>query len=157
NRGLSESRKRAQGSILSAQVQGDDRSVLKELSPKEPGTEPLAEALRACRRHLGFAFGFSALVNVLYLAPTLYMMQVYDRVVRAGGLLTLAFVTVVVGLALATLASLDHVRSRILLRAGLRLDRMLAGPVLERVIGSREGGPRVGQAMRDFDTFRSVL
>ncbi|MBC6983148.1 hypothetical protein H8B08_15495, partial [Caulobacter sp. 17J80-11] len=45
----------------------------------KPVPEPLKAALRAVRRHLASAFGFSALVNILYLAPTLYMMQVYDR------------------------------------------------------------------------------
>ena len=131
--------------------------MLQALFPKKPGTEPLAEAIRACRAHLLFAFGFSALVNVLYLAPTLYMMQVYDRVVPTGGIMTLLFVTVVVVFALGTLAALDHIRSRILVRAGLRLDRLLAGTVLNRVIGSRESGTKVAQAMRDFDTFRQGL
>jgi len=83
--------------------------VLQALFPTKPGTEPLAAALKACRGHLLFAFGFSALVNVLYLAPTLYMMQVYDRVVPTGGILTLLFVTVVVVFALVTLAALDHI------------------------------------------------
>lgn len=131
--------------------------MLKALIPTKPGTEPLAQALRACRWHLLFAFGFSALVNILYLAPTLYMMQVYDRVVPTGGLLTLAFVTAVVAFALATLAMLDHIRARILIRAGLRLDRLLAGAVLSRVIGSKEGGSRVAQAMREFDQVRATL
>ena len=131
--------------------------MLKALFPKKPGTEPLAQAMEACRWHLALAFGFSALVNILYLAPTLYMMQVYDRVVPTGGLLTLVFVTIVVAFALATLAFLDHIRSRILIRAGLRLDRQLAGAVLSRVIGSKEGGARVSQAMREFDQFRQTL
>lgn len=131
--------------------------MFQALFPTKPGTEPLAEAMKACRGHLLFAFGFSALVNVLYLAPTLYMMQVYDRVVPTGGILTLLFVTVVVFFALATLAALDHIRARILIRAGLRLDRLLAGAVMNRVIGSKESGAKVTQAMRDFDTFRTAL
>jgi len=113
--------------------------------------------MKACGGHLLFAFGFSALVNVLYLAPTLYMMQVYDRVVPTGGILTLLFVTVVVVFALATLAALDHIRARILIRAGLRMDRLLAGAVLNRVIGSKDSGTKVAQAMRDFDVFRQGL
>lgn len=59
--------------------------MLKNLLPSKPGTEPLAEALRACKTHFLWAFVFSALVNLLYLTPTLYMMQVYDRVVPTGG------------------------------------------------------------------------
>lgn len=126
----------------------------------KPVPAPLKEALRACRRHLAFAFGFSALVNLLYLAPTLYMMQVYDRVIPTGGILTLVFVTVVIVFALATLAALDYIRSRLLVRAGLRLDRLLAGQVLTRLTAQLKAGPgslRVSQAMREFDSFRQVM
>ncbi|MBW8858755.1 MAG: hypothetical protein JF570_03220, partial [Caulobacter sp.] len=58
--------------------------------------EPLATALRTCRRHVLIAAGFSALVNILYLAPTLYMLQIYDRLIPTSGILTLAFLTVAV-------------------------------------------------------------
>ena len=34
----------------------------------------LAEALQDCRPHFMAAAGFSLLINVLYLAPTLYML-----------------------------------------------------------------------------------
>jgi ATP-binding cassette subfamily C protein len=77
--------------------------VLKNLLPSKPGTEPLAEALKACRTHFIWAFVFSALVNLLYLTPTLYMMQVYDRVVPTGGLTTLVLITAVAVFALAAL------------------------------------------------------
>ncbi len=122
--------------------------------------EPLGAALRACKRHFQSAFFFSALVNVLYLAPTLYMLQVYDRVMSTGGVMTLIFITIVVVLALGTLTLLDNVRSRLLVRAGLRIDRLLAGEVLGRLISRARAGPgapRVGQAMREFDTFRQTL
>lgn len=122
--------------------------------------EPLGGALRACGRHFAWAFLFSALVNILYLAPTLYMLQVYDRVMATGGVMTLLFITVVVLVALFTLAALDGMRSRLLVRAGLRLDRMLAGEVLGRLISRAKAGaraPRVGQAMREFDNFRQTL
>ncbi|NEX94524.1 type I secretion system permease/ATPase [Caulobacter sp. 17J65-9] len=119
----------------------------------------MAGALRACKRHLLTAGVFSALVNVLYLAPTLYMMQVYDRVIPTGGEMTLVFLTVVIVFALGTLAGLDAMRSRLLIRAGLRLDRLLAGEVLGRVMARRmgPGAPRAGQAMRDLDACRQVL
>ena len=46
--------------------------------------ESLADALRQCRQHFVAAAAFSLLINILYLAPTLYMLQVYDRVVPTG-------------------------------------------------------------------------
>jgi len=130
--------------------------VLKNLLPSKPGTEPLAEAIRACRVHFLWAAIFSAAVNLLYLTPTLYMMQVYDRVVPTGGLTTLVLVTVVALLALAALASLDWLRGRLMLRAGLRLDRLLSGKVLARVVDLQARAPNT-QALREFDNVRGAI
>ena len=109
--------------------------MLKLTSVDDKGAEPLAEALRACRTHFVWAAVFSALVNILYLTPTLYMMQVYDRVVPTGGLTTLVLISVAAVFALASLGLLDWLRQRLLLRAGLRLDRMLSPRILSRALG----------------------
>ncbi len=130
--------------------------VFKNLLPSKPGTEPLAEALKACRTHFVWAAVFSALVNLLYLTPTLYMMQVYDRVVPTGGLTTLVLVTVVALFALAALSGLDWLRGRLMLRAGLRLDRMLSGKVLSRVMDLQSKTPNT-HALREFDNVRGAI
>ncbi|MGV9006827.1 MAG: type I secretion system permease/ATPase [Brevundimonas sp.] len=130
--------------------------MFKNLLPSRPGTEPLADALVACRSHFIWAAVFSALVNLLYLTPTLYMLQVYDRVVPTGGLTTLVLITGVAVFALATLAGLDWLRARLLLRAGLRLDRLLAGKVLARVVDLQTKAPNT-QALREFDQVRGAL
>lgn len=130
--------------------------MLKNLLPSKPGTEPLAEALKACKTHFIWAFVFSALVNLLYLTPTLYMMQVYDRVVPTGGLTTLVLVTGVAVFALAALAGLDWLRGRLMLRAGLRLDRLLSGKVLSRVVDLQARSPNT-QALREFDHVRGAI
>ncbi|MEH0194948.1 type I secretion system permease/ATPase [Caulobacter sp. CCNWLY153] len=115
---------------------------------------PLADVLRACRTHFVATAIFSALLNLLYLAPTLFMLQVYDRVVPTSGHLTLLYLTVVVAFALGTLAALDLVRARLMTLAGLRLDRLLAPVILRRLIASRAGS---AQGMRDFDLLRQAL
>lgn len=130
--------------------------MLKHLLPSKPGTEPLADALKACRPHFVWAAVFSALVNLLYLTPTLYMMQVYDRVVPTGGLMTLVLVTAVAVFALAALAALDWLRGRLMLRAGLRLDRLLSGKVLARVVDLQAKSPNT-QALREFDHVRGAI
>ncbi|MDG2527252.1 type I secretion system permease/ATPase [Caulobacter endophyticus] len=117
---------------------------------------PLVAALRACRPHLLAAGAFSALINILFLAPTLYMMQVYDRVVPTEGRLTLLYLTLVVAFALAVLAILDAVRSRLLVLASLRLDRLMAGGVLQRLMSAAIPGASQ-QGMRDFDLVRQTL
>ena len=129
---------------------------MKHLLPSKAGTEPLVQALEASRVHFVWAAVFSALVNLLYLTPTLYMMQVYDRVVPTGGLLTLALISGVAVFALAALGTLDWLRGRLMLRAGLRLDRMLAGTILARVVDLQARSPNT-QALREFDHIRGAI
>lgn len=114
------------------------------------------DALRQCRRHLAAAAGFSALVNLLYIAPTLYMLQVYDRVVPTQGVQTLLFLTAVLLFALATLSLLDRVRSRLLVRAGVQLDTALSPLILDATLG-RPDLPGARVALREFDTMRGTL
>ena len=117
--------------------------------------EILAEAVRACRPHFVAAAAFSLFINLLFLAPALYMLQVYDRVVATGGKATLFYITVALAIALLTLSALDAIRNRLLIRAGLRLDALLAPQILKRTMGANSKGGI--QAMRDFDTVRQTI
>jgi PrtD family type I secretion system ABC transporter len=130
--------------------------VFNSLIPTQPGTAPLVEAIKACRPHLVWAAIFSALVNLLYLTPTLYMMQVYDRVVPTGGLPTLWLVSAIAVFALGTLALLDWLRTRLLVRAGLRLDRLLVSRLLGRVVDLQVQSPG-SQVLREFDHVRTAV
>ena len=115
----------------------------------------LVEALRDCRRHFYAAAIFSLLINLLYLAPTLYMLQVYDRVVPTAGKTTLLFVTLALALALGTLAVLDMIRNRLLVRASQRLDALIAPRILSQMMAADSAV--AAQAMRDFDSVRSAM
>ena len=114
----------------------------------------MADALQACRPHFVAAAVFSALLNVLYLAPAIYMLQVYDRVLTTGGKMTLMFVTLALIVALVTLAALDAIRGRLLVRASARLDSILAPQIMQLMLS--RGGRENVQAMRDFDTIRQA-
>lgn len=124
-----------------------------------PPTDILAAALRSCRRHFIAVAAFSALLNLLFLVPMLYMLQVYDRVIPTRGNLTLFFLTLVLLFGLTTLALLDFVRSRLLVRASIRLDRQLAGVLLDTSLARRDRtfDALARQAMREFDTLRQAL
>lgn len=117
---------------------------------------PMREAVAACRRHWIAAAGFSALVNLLYIAPTLYMLQVYDRVVPTRGVQTLVFLTLVLLFALGCLALLDRIRARLLTRAGVVLNAVLAPAVLDAAIG-RPDLPVARSAARELDALRAAL
>lgn len=122
--------------------------------------KPLKAALAACREHIILAIILSALVNILYLAPTLYMMQVYDRVVPTSGTATLIWITVFVGIALAALAMLDWIRVKVMVRASLRLERTLSTSILNHMLSGQVATSvdvRARQAMREFDVVRAVI
>jgi ATP-binding cassette subfamily C protein len=124
-----------------------------------PPSELVASALQACRRHFVAVAAFSALLNLLFLVPMLYMLQIYDRVIPTQGRVTLVFLTIVLLFGLATLALLDFVRSRLLVRASIRLDRQLAGVLLDTSLARRDRtfDAVARQAMREFDTLRQAL
>jgi ATP-binding cassette, subfamily C, bacterial len=117
-----------------------------------------ARLVRPCGPHLGTAAVFSLAINLLYLAGPLYMLQVYDRVVPSGSGLTLVMLTLALLLAYLALAGLDAVRSRVLTRAAVRLDRRIAPEIMAAIIERQAaaGGAR-SQLLRDFDNLRQFL
>lgn len=117
---------------------------------------PMRRVLGTCREYLLAAALFSALVNLLYIAPTLYMLQVYDRVVPTQGYQTLVFLTLVLLFALASLSLLDRFRVQLLVRAGVKFDALLAPSILDAAI-RRSDVAEARQAMREFDGLRAVM
>ncbi|MEH3106964.1 MAG: type I secretion system permease/ATPase [Sphingomonas fennica] len=119
---------------------------------------PLRAALRACRTHFIYAGLFSGLINLLYLAPSIFMLQVYDRVVPTRGFATLLVLMLILAVSLIVFALLDAVRMRLLLRASVRLERMAAPNILHRILGTNGASPlQRTEAMRNFDKLRGTL
>ena len=115
-------------------------------------------AIANCLPHLGWAAIFSAFINLLYLAPTLYMLQVYDRVIPTGGSATLLLISLAGAVSLITLAALEWIRSRLLVRCGARLDRQIAKLVLAAVLERPElSRLQRLQATRKYDAFRNAV
>lgn len=122
-------------------------------------TSEIARAFRACRAALVAAIVFSFFINLLMLVAPVYMLQVYDRVLSSQSVETLIMLTLVAVVLLLALAGLDVVRSMILVRVGMRFDRMLTSSVFQSVfrrsLVAGEGGQ--GQALRDLDSLREFL
>src|SRR5215467_11616482 len=112
----------------------------------------------ACRSYFMTAGVFSLAINLLYLASPIYMLQVYDRVISSSSEVTLVMLTIALLLALGALSGLDMVRARVLTRASVRLDRLMASRVILATIDSTNttGGAR-SQFLRDFDNFRQFI
>lgn len=135
-------------------------SVPAALNRQKPASEfSLWSVLTGARRHLWLAAILSAAMNVLHLAPSLYMMQVYDRVLLSGSFLTLTFLSLVLVLALLSLSGLDAIRSRIMTRLGLYLDQRLSPTLMRTSLSARAEGREDAQAnvMRDLEALRQTV
>ncbi len=88
-------------------------------------------ALGALRGEFARAGLFSLGANLLMLTPTLYMLQVYDRVLVSRSELTLLAVSLIVLVLFGVMALAEALRTRVLVGAGERLDRLLAPRVFD--------------------------
>lgn len=113
-------------------------------------------ARNRCRSLYRDAALFSAVLNLLHVAPALYMLQVYDRALPARSGVTLAMLTGMFMMAMAASAGLDLMRARLLVRASERLDRTLAPVILDRLLAGG-AGHRTAAILRDFDAARQTL
>ena len=69
---------------------------------------------------------FSMIANLLMLAPTLYMLQVYDRVLVSQNTGTLLVVSIITLFFLVVLSISEWARSKLLVRSGIRMDQMIS-------------------------------
>ena len=119
----------------------------------------IAEAFAACRGAFVMTGVFSFFINLLMLTAPLYMLQVYDRVLTSRSDATLVAITVLAGGLLLVMGLLDMVRSRILVRVGVRLDRRLNATVFSAVFARMLRGVQGerSQPLRDVDSMRQFL
>ena len=123
-----------------------------------PRTE-LAEVLFSFRKAFYTAGVFSMFINMLGLVPSIYMLQVYDRVLQSRNITTLVMLTVIMLGFYAILGMLELARSKLLIRVGAQLDMKLNDRVFaasfERNL--KRAGGNAGQAMGDLTNVRQFL
>lgn len=102
---------------------------------------------------------FSFFLNLLMFVGPLYMLQIYDRVLASRNETTLVALTVIAIVLLISLALLDFLRSKLLIRAGAQFDEVLAKPVFHRVVKQQIAAPgSPGHvALSDVDKVREFL
>ena len=120
---------------------------------------PLADALSTCRGALAAVGLFSGAINILLLTGSLFMMQVYDRVLPSRSVPTLIALGAVTLVLYAFQGVLGSIRARMLARIGQTIDRRLSGRVFRAII--RRSGVRRDadglQPLRDLDQLRGFL
>ena len=127
---------------------------------QQPASSELAAALRACRQAF-LAIGlFSGMSNILMLTGSLFMLEVYDRVLPSRSVPTLVALLILTAGLYAAQGFIDAIRSRILVRIGDSLDEAMSMRVYDAIvrlplkIGTKGDG---SQPMRDLDSVRGFL
>src|SRR6201982_1446475 len=130
------------------------------IAPPGSRRSGLGEALRACRGALIGVGLMSCILNLLYLTGSIFMLEIYDRVLPSRSVPTLVGLVILAGGLYVAQGVLDLIRGRILGRIGTALDEALNARVFQTVvrlplmIGGRNEGL---QPLRDLENVRGFL
>jgi PrtD family type I secretion system ABC transporter len=135
------------------------------MKTRDPSARHAAHFWAGLRPILFAAGGFSLFINLMLLAPILYMLQVFDRVMSSRSEPTLLMLSVAAGIALFTMLFVDYARARLLGAAGRRIDEMLGEKVLKNLIRNASSVSRSGYmhglkdiaALRNFFTGNNII
>src|SRR5262245_46967939 len=130
------------------------------MTPPASMNDRFARFLRNCRRSLAGLAAMSAVANLLALTGSLYMLQVYERVLPSRSIPTLIGLTVLMVGLYAAFGFIDLLRGRVVQGLAIRLDRDLRGDVFAAVLQlpARLGDRKMTvQPIRDLDQIRSFL
>ena len=119
----------------------------------------LGRALHTYRKAFAEVALHSFAVNLLYLLPSIYMLQIYDRVLTSRNVTTLLMLTLITLVLYALFGAMDWIRSSVLIRIGARLDQDLNlrvfNAAMDRHLARQGGNP--AQALQDLTTTRQFF
>jgi ATP-binding cassette, subfamily C, type I secretion system permease/ATPase len=118
--------------------------------------KPLWEALRPLLASLA---ALSFFINLLFLVPAIFMLQVFDRVIPSNSQETLLVLLLGTVVALALLLVLDYIRNRLQHMVGNIVDDRLSPPVVHTIVAKMARTPQAGGAdgVRDVASLRTVF
>jgi len=119
----------------------------------------LGRALWTFRHECAWVGLFSLFVNLLVLTPTLYMLQVYDRVMSSQSGWTLIALTLVTVLFFGVMAFAEGLRGQLLVRAGVRFDEFLNAHVFDASFEANlnQASHNPVQSFNDLTSLRQFL
>ncbi|MCG5075612.1 type I secretion system permease/ATPase [Paraburkholderia tagetis] len=122
-------------------------------------TNEIVQALLGYRRVFRTVGVFSMLINLLMLVPSLYMLQVYDRVLPSRNGITLLMLTLMMLGMFALMSALEYVRSFVVIRVGGKIDMHLNTRVYTAAFETnlKQNGVAASQPLNDLTTIRQFV
>ena len=119
----------------------------------------LKEAILESKKSFIVVGFFSMFINLLMLVPTLYMLQLYGRVMTSRSESTLYMLTGIVVVLFITMALLEIVRSKVLVRVGNRLDKALSQRIFNTLfeLANKQPGKASSMPLSDLTQVRQFL
>jgi len=119
----------------------------------------LKQAIFASKKSFMIVGFFSMFINLLMLVPSLYMLQLYDRVLTSRSEETLVMLTAIVVVLFITMALLEIVRSKILVKVGNKLDGILSERIFNTLfeLANRHPGKASAMPLNDLTSIRQFM
>jgi len=126
---------------------------------KKNNDNELKKVVFLLRKSFYFAGFVSLFINLLMLVPSLYMLQLYDRVLASRSQETLLMLTLIVVIMFAVMGTLEFVRSRILIRVGNAIDSQMSTRLFNAMfaLANRHPGKSTAQPLSDLTQIRQFL
>ncbi|CAI1055975.1 type I secretion system permease/ATPase [Serratia entomophila] len=123
------------------------------------GSNEISDVIRTRSKVFWTVGIFTAFINLLMLVPSVYMLQVYDRVLPSRNEITLLMLTLIMLAMYAMMSLLEYVRSMVVIRIGSQLDMRLNTRVYTAAYEAnlKNGTSDAGQMLGDLTTVRQFL
>ena len=108
-----------------------------KMQAKGDAKSELRTALGSCKNAFVGIGAFSGLINLLMLTSSLFMLEVYDRVLPSRSVPTLVGLSILAAILMTFQALLEITRGRLLVRIGSGLDGRLSPRVYDAMVRTR--------------------
>lgn len=127
--------------------------------PIRPNTNPLGTILSEHRNVFLAVGAFSMVINIIMLVPSIYMLQIYDRVLASMNVSTLMMLTLITLGMYLLMAALEWVRSMTLVHLSNLLDKRMSFRVFDASFEYqlRRGGGNASQPLADLNNIRQFV
>lgn len=132
---------------------------MKKILNPPPADDEILSTLYKFKKIFKSVGFFTACMNMLLLVPSLYMLQVYDRVLTSRNAFTLLMLSLIILVLFIIYAALDMIRSQTVIEVSKKIDAELNDRAFNAAFEQnlKTKGVNAGQALNDLTTIRQFV